>query len=149
MLTWQCHLFDELSAAQLYQLMKLRVDVFVVEQNCPYPELDNNDIQNDVYHLIGKYNEEIVAYARLLPAGLTYPHVSIGRVVTKKSVRGGKLGHQLLEQAITKCQSSWPDCTIDIGAQEHLVAFYQQHGFEAISSLYLEDGIPHIDMRRI
>ncbi|MGF1752534.1 GNAT family N-acetyltransferase [Vibrio makurazakiensis] len=147
MTTWQCIPFNELSKQQLYQLIKLRVDVFVVEQTCPYPELDDKDHQNGVQHLMGFSGNELVACARLLPAGTSYDNVSIGRVATKQTARGNGLGHQLLKQALAECEILWPSQSIDIGAQEHLKAFYQEHGFAQISEMYLEDDIPHIDMR--
>lgn len=114
----------------------------------PVPELDGKDIIDGVHHLLGYHNDELVACARLLPAGTTYDNVSIGRVVTKQTARGGGLGHQLITRAIQACSTLWPEKTIDIGAQEHLIDFYAHHGFEVISDSYLEDGIPHVDMRR-
>ncbi|EPI5810153.1 GNAT family N-acetyltransferase [Vibrio vulnificus] len=148
MVQWQLLPFTQLSNTQLYQLLKLRVDVFVVEQNCPYPELDGHDTKPGVYHLLGYQGEELVACSRLLPAGTTYRHASIGRVATLASARGNGLGHQLLTQALQCCDELWPNTVIDIGAQQHLEAFYQHHGFRAVSDMYLEDGIPHIDMRK-
>ncbi len=148
MLTWITLPFTQLTTLQLYELMRLRVDVFVVEQTCPYPELDGKDTLDGVYHLLGYQGDELVACARLLPAGTTYDNVSIGRVVTKQSARGGGLGHKLLQQALAQCEALWPKQTIDIGAQEHLIQFYASHGFTVISDSYLEDGIPHVDMRR-
>ncbi|EJI1277515.1 GNAT family N-acetyltransferase [Vibrio vulnificus] len=148
MIQWQLLPFAQLSNTQLYQLLKLRVDVFVVEQNCPYPELDGHDTKPGVYHLLGYQGEELVACSRLLPAGTTYPHASIGRVATLASARGNSLGHQLLNQALQCCDKLWPNTIIDIGAQQHLEAFYQHHGFRTVSDMYLEDGIPHIDMRK-
>ncbi|RTZ14770.1 GNAT family N-acetyltransferase [Vibrio aquaticus] len=147
MITWQLIPFSELNTQQLYQLLKLRVDVFVVEQTCPYPELDGKDHQTGVHHLLGYQDNELVACARLLPQGLSYPCVSIGRVATLKSKRGGGLGHQLLEQALKSCESLWPRESIEIGAQEHLADFYSRHGFVQTSKMYLEDDIPHIDMK--
>jgi len=147
MISWRLLPFNKLSTAQLYQLLKLRVDVFVVEQNCPYPELDGKDHLDKVHHLLGVSNGEIVACARLLPAGITYDNVSIGRIATKETARGNGLGHQLLSNALQQCENLWPGQSIDIGAQQHLEVFYQGHGFEPISAMYLEDGIPHIDMR--
>ncbi|WP_394249323.1 GNAT family N-acetyltransferase [Vibrio profundi] len=147
MITWQCTPFAQLSTTELYELLKLRVDVFVVEQTCPYPELDDKDHQDGVQHLLGYQDNELVACARLLPAGTTYQHVSIGRIATKKSARGIGLGHLLLTEALDACEALWPKQTIDIGAQEHLNSFYQSHGFKQISEMYLEDDIPHIDMR--
>lgn len=148
MIQWHLVPFSQLSTTQLYQLLKLRVDVFVVEQNCPYPELDGNDILHGVHHLLGYKNDELVACTRLLPAGTTYDSISIGRVATKHNARGGGLGHQLMQKSIMYCQQLWPNEAIEIGAQEHLKPFYQQHGFVVTSDVYLEDGIPHVDMKR-
>ncbi len=147
MITWQLKPFVELTTIQLYQLLKLRVDVFVVEQQCPYPELDNKDHQKGVYHLLGYDGDQLVACARLLPKGVSYPSVSIGRVATAADHRGGGIGHQLLEESLKSCQSLWPDESIEIGAQEYLAAFYTRHGFVRTSDMYLEDDIPHIDMK--
>lgn len=147
MINWYPLPFTELSTQQLYQLLKLRVDVFVVEQTCPYPELDGKDTLAGVQHLLGYADEELVACARLLPPGTTYDNASIGRVATKQSARGDGLGHQLLKEALTSCEVFWPGTAIDIGAQQHLESFYKSHGFKTISEMYLEDDIPHIDMR--
>ncbi|NOI35089.1 GNAT family N-acetyltransferase [Vibrio cyclitrophicus] len=147
MITWHSIPFSELSTQQLYQLLKLRVDVFVVEQTCPYPELDGKDILTGVEHLLGYSDKELVACARILPPGTTYDNVSIGRVATKQSARGNGLGHQLIKEALIRCEELWPNATIDIGAQEHLENFYASHGFNAVSEMYLEDDIPHLDMR--
>ena len=147
MLTWHLYQLDNFSPRQLFNMLKLRVDVFVVEQTCPYPDLDEKDLRDDVYHLIGEMDGEVVACARLMAPGVNYANVSIGRVATKSSARGQGLGHQLVKQALEQCQTLWPDQTIDIGAQEYLCDFYRGHGFSAISEQYLEDGIPHIDMR--
>jgi len=147
MITWHSIPFSELSTQQLYQLLKLRVDVFVVEQNCPYPELDGKDTLAGVEHLLGYADAELVACARLLPPGTSYDNTSIGRVATKQSARGDGLGHQLIKEALTRCEALWPNKTIDIGAQQHLKNFYASHGFETISEMYLEDDIPHVDMR--
>ena len=147
MITWHSIPFSELSTQQLYQLLKLRVDVFVVEQNCPYPELDGKDTLAGVEHLLGYADAELVACARLLPPGTSYDNTSIGRVATKQSARGDGLGHQLIKEALTRCEALWPNKTIDIGAQQHLENFYASHGFETISKMYLEDDIPHVDMR--
>lgn len=144
---WEVLSFPQLTTDTLYKLIKLRIDVFVVEQTCPYPELDGKDCADGVYHLIGTKNNEMVACARLLPPGISYDNVSIGRVATKESTRGNGLGHQLLSEALLQCEKLWPAKTIDIGAQEHLTHFYQKHGFNVISDMYLEDDIPHVDMR--
>ncbi|OIQ24705.1 GNAT family N-acetyltransferase [uncultured Vibrio sp.] len=143
---WQTLTFNQLTTVQLYELLKLRVDVFVVEQNCPYPELDNKDIHEGVYHLLGYKNQELVACARLLPQGVSYSDVSIGRIATSESARGNGLGNELVSEAIQQSLSLWPNQSITIGAQHHLARFYQSHGFVTVSEMYLEDGIPHIDM---
>ncbi|WP_428775246.1 GNAT family N-acetyltransferase [Vibrio sp.] len=148
MIQWQCLSFDQLSNQQLYDLLRLRVDVFVVEQTCPYPELDGHDHHPEVMHLLGYQAGQLVACARLLPPGITYPNASIGRIATHLDVRKQKLGHQLVNKALTVAEQQWPESDIEIGAQHHLVAFYQQHGFSITSEMYLEDGIPHIDMIR-
>ncbi|WP_417346912.1 GNAT family N-acetyltransferase [Ferrimonas sp.] len=149
MLTWQLLTFDQLSNHALYDLIKLRIDIFVVEQNCPYPELDNKDRLPGVYHLLGYEDDTLVACARLLPAGVSFDGVSIGRVAVATNQRGSRLGHQLMSEALAQCERLWPGQSIEIGAQEHLQGFYGQHGFEAFSEVYLEDGIPHLDMRRV
>ncbi|CAH0536059.1 GNAT family N-acetyltransferase [Vibrio marisflavi] len=147
MITWQLKSFLQLTTTELYQLLKLRVNVFVVEQTCPYPELDDKDHQHDVHHLLGYQGDKLVACARLLPKGISYPSVSIGRVATSESHRGDGLGHQLLQKALSSCEALWPNETIELGAQEHLANFYRQHGFVQTSEMYLEDDIPHIDMK--
>ena len=147
MINWQLHPFHELTTIQLYQMLKLRVDVFVVEQTCPYPELDDKDHQPGVHHLLGYCEGQLIACARLIPQGLSYPSVSIGRVATAFDSRGNGLGHKLLDKAIQECQQLWPGIDIEIGAQEHLASFYSQHGFKQTSEMYLEDDIPHIDMK--
>jgi ElaA protein len=147
MLTWQLAPFNQLSASQLYHLLQLRINVFVVEQTCPYPELDDKDHQEGVHHLMGFQDGQLIACARLIPAGISYPSVSIGRVATHKDKRGSGLGHTLLEQALLSCEKLWPGKSIEIGAQEHLSKFYTKHGFKQTSEMYLEDDIPHIDMK--
>lgn len=148
-LKWQTLSFEQLDTHSLYNLLKLRVDVFVVEQKCPYPELDDKDHHSEVRHLIGRIGDEIAAYCRILPAGVSYPSPSIGRVIVAEKYREFKLGHSLLEKAINAIGLLWPQCnTIEIGAQQHLEAYYQKHGFKRCSEMYLEDGIPHIDMVR-
>lgn len=148
MIEWKTVTFDQLTNHELYQLLKLRVDVFVVEQTCPYPELDNKDLLPDVTHLLGWSFGELVACARILGPGISYENASIGRVATKQQYRGNGMGHQLMNVAVETCQSIWPEHDIEISAQHHLQAYYESHGFEAISDPYLEDDIPHIHMKR-
>ncbi len=144
---WQIVTFDTLDTRTLFTLMKLRVDVFVVEQACAYPELDAHDTDPSTRHMIGWRHGELAAYARLLAPGKSFSGSSIGRVIIAPAHRNGRWGHQLVSQAIQTCQQQWPGTDIEIGAQSHLQRFYQQHGFVAYSDAYLEDGIPHIDMR--
>lgn len=148
MINWQLLTFRELSCEQLYTLLKLRVDVFVVEQNCPYPELDNLDQTPELRHLLGYQDDTLVAYARLLPAGLTHDTPSIGRVIVAEQARGQQLGDELLEQAIDATEQLWPGQAITIAAQNHLLSFYQSAGFQPQGEVFLEDGIPHITMQR-
>jgi ElaA protein len=146
---WEIKKFSELTAAELYELLRLRVDVFVVEQACAYPELDGKDLDFETRHVAGRMADGILAaYLRILPPGVSYPGVSIGRVVTAKAFRGRGLSHELIETALALARKNWPGMPIQIGAQEYLRGFYQSHGFEATSKIYLEDGIPHIDMVR-
>ncbi|HEM6489290.1 GNAT family N-acetyltransferase [Streptococcus suis] len=141
---WEIKAFDQLSLQELYTILTLRVDVFVVEQACPYPEVDGKD--PNCLHLLGMDNGELVAYLRILPAGLSYDEVSIGRVVIKSSHRGKGLGRPMMEQAIHFITNEWKESQIKIGAQAHLEKFYSSLGFEPVSEVYLEDGIPHLDM---
>ena len=145
---WEIKQFKELTPARLYELLRLRVDVFVVEQACPYPELDGKDIHPDTVHVAIRVNGCLAAYLRILAPGVSYPGVSLGRVVTAKAFRGKGLSHKLIEKGVELIRVKWPGISIQIGAQKYLKAFYQSHGFEVVSKIYLEDGIPHIDMVR-
>ncbi|MDG3181697.1 GNAT family N-acetyltransferase [Streptococcus parasuis] len=141
---WEIKAFDQLSLQELYTILTLRTNVFVVEQACPYPDLDGKD--PNCLHLLGTINGELVAYLRILPAGLRYDEVSIGRVVVKPSHRGKGLGRLMMEQAIHCITNEWKESQIKIGAQAYLEKFYQSLGFEPVSEVYLEDDIPHLDM---
>ncbi|MGT2712362.1 GNAT family N-acetyltransferase [Streptococcus oriscaviae] len=141
---WQLKAFDELTLKELYAILALRTDVFVVEQECPYPEVDGKDVQS--YHLFAQENGEIVAYLRILPPGLSYDEASIGRVVIRASHRGQGLGRPMMQQAIDYIVRVLKEDRIKIGAQAYLEAFYASLGFEQVSEVYLEDGIPHMDM---
>lgn len=141
---WELKAFDQLSLQELYTILTLRTNVFVVEQACPYPELDGKD--PNCLHLLGTINGELVAYLRILPAGLRYDEVSIGRVVVKPSHRGKGLGRLMMEQAIHCITNEWKESQIKIGAQAYLEKFYQSLGFKPVSEVYFEDNIPHLDM---
>jgi len=144
-LTWQTKPFDALSLHEFHDLLQLRIDVFVVEQDCPYPELDNKDQTS--FHLLGQTEaNEIVAYARILPPGLSYAEVSVGRVVVKESARGHQLGRALMLEAIQFIANYFGQVPIRISAQVYLTDFYLSLGFQIEGEEYLEDGIPHIEM---
>lgn len=147
MISWHCPLFNELDVHTLYGLLKIRCDVFVVEQNCPYPELDNIDTLADTQHLYAMKDNNLIAYARIIPPNVSYPlHSSIGRVLVVEEHRKDKIGHELIKRAIKANLEAWPDIPIKIGAQSHLEGFYQSHGFVTVSEPYMEDGIEHISM---
>lgn len=136
---------NEFSAIELYAMLKLRVDVFVVEQECPYPELDGNDI--DCLHLRLMDGDELLACARLWrPSNEVLPR--IGRVAVSPDHRGKKLGEALMREAIIACEREYPGEAIEISAQSHLQRFYGSLGFTVTSEEYVEDGIPHVDMIR-
>ncbi len=145
-LVWQSVAHDAVTVPQLYALLALRCEVFVVEQNCPFQDIDGADLQ--AVHLMGWAGQSLVAYARCLPSGVKYPQASIGRVVTHSSLRGGGAGHELMRRAIDCVQQHWGTQAICIDAQAHLVKFYNQLGFVEFGQGYVEDGIPHIAMKR-
>lgn len=138
--------FSELSPAELYAMLRLRSEVFVVEQNCVYPDTDNKDIA--CHHLFIWEDDVLVAGARLLPPGLSFPEMSIGRVVTSPSARRKGWGKILMENAIKACGELFGEGPIHIGAQLYLQKFYESFGFKVIGDIYLEDNIPHIGMIR-
>lgn len=148
-LTWRCLSFNELTNLELYRLLQLRTEVFVVEQQCAYAELDGLDTAPDTYHLLGERQGELCAYARLLAPGLCYSTASLGRVICAPHIRGHQCGHQLIRRALEQIATYWPNSAVTIGAQAHLTGFYQQHGFVAVSAPYMEDGIAHIKMQRL
>jgi len=146
-LQWDVKRFQELSVRQFFDVLQLRVNVFVVEQQCAYPELDEHDRHAETRHLAGyDASGQVLAYARILLAGLSFPEVSLGRFVVRKDARGEGIGHQLLIEALKVIQSSWPGHAIRISAQDYLEKFYGQYGFARVSDVYLEDGIRHVEM---
>jgi ElaA protein len=143
-LNWIFKKFDELSAAELYAIMQLRNEVFVVEQNCVYQDADDKDQLS--MHCCGWDEKKLVAYTRIIPQGISYTEASIGRVVTSPAYRKTGAGRQLMQESISRCFSEFNCAAIKIGAQVYLTGFYQSLGFVPCSSQYLEDGIPHIEM---
>lgn len=138
--------FKELTLEELYQLLMLRSEVFVVEQNCVYHDIDNKDPK--ALHVIGEYEGKIIAYARLFQPGDYFDNASIGRVVIDADYRDKKWGHQLIHAAIEAIQSQFNVRLITISAQLYLKKFYETNGFIATGEVYDEDGIPHIQMTR-
>ena len=139
--------FVALTLAELYALLQLRSEVFVVEQTCAFQDIDGHD--QEALHLLGHTGAgELAAYARLFAAGRSYAQVSIGRVLTAPRHRGGGLGRELLREAIAQCEAQFGRQPIKIGAQQYLRAFYESFGFVAEGAGYLEDGIPHVHMLR-
>ena len=139
--------FQELTNTELYQLLKLRSEVFVVEQNCVFLDMDDKDEAS--YHVLGYYNNNIVAYTRLVPKDVIYKTVSIGRVVTHPSVRKLGFGKLLMEYSIAKARAKLNTHEIEIGAQLYLNTFYSSFGFIQEGAMYLEDDIEHIKMRLV
>lgn len=136
--------FSELSNQELYKIIEARINIFVVEQDCPYTECDNKDQQS--YHLYYKTQGEITAYLRLIPAGISYKEASIGRVLVKKDFRRNNLGTKLMKKSLDYAKNELNINTIRISAQEYVLDFYKKLGFKVISDKYLEDGIPHFEM---
>lgn len=147
-MTFSCFPFQDLTPAELYDIMAIRQEVFVVEQNCPYLDADGKDPAS--WHLMGRDEQgRLLCYTRLLPEGVSYPgFTSIGRVVSSPAARGTGVGRALMRQSIEMCRHLFGDRPIKIGAQTYLLRFYESLGFESTGEQYLEDGIPHTKMVR-
>ena len=144
MIVWKCKHFKDLSAYELYDILRLRNEVFVVEQNCVFQDADNKD--QHCYHLCGWKNDQLIAYVRLVPQGTYYQEPSIGRVVTSPSERRTGAGRLLMQKAIEECFEIFGRQNIKIGAQLYLKKFYESLRFHQVSDVYLEDNIPHVKM---
>lgn len=145
-LDWNWRDFDALAARQLYAVLRLRSEVFVLEQHCLFQDMDGHDAA--ARHLMGQRGDRLAAYARCLPPGVTFAEASIGRIVTDPSERGSGIGHELVRRAIALVEQSWGRQAIRIGAQAHLARFYAAHGFRDLGRPYVEDGIDHLEMLR-
>ena len=143
---WKIKPFETLSTNELYDILKLRSEIFVVEQNCVYLDLDGKD--KLALHLFGEFEGKIVAYSRLFKPRISFDYASIGRVVVAVNYRDNKWGHELMREAIAGIKSHFCESKITIGAQLYLKKFYESHGFVQTSEMYLEDDIPHIEMKR-
>lgn len=145
---WICKHHSDLDKEELYTLLKLRSDVFVVEQKCAYPDLDGQDLDGDTHHLMGWEDDQLMAYLRLLDPESQGGDVVIGRVIIAPQGRGQGLGHVLMEHALKQAEKHWPQVPIYLSAQAHLQGYYGKYGFVVAGEEYLEDDIPHIGMRR-
>jgi len=145
---WKCTPLIQLNTLQLFDLIKLRIDIFVVEQTCAYPELDEKDRHPDTLHMMGFIHDELICCARLLAPSVSYTESSIGRFAVKKSHRHQGIGSKLMLQCLSQSHDVWPGHDIRISAQQYLQPFYSCFGYKQTSDMYLEDGIPHIEMLR-
>jgi ElaA protein len=143
---WKIKPFEDLSVHELYDILRLRSEIFVVEQNCVYLDLDGKD--KVALHLYGEFEGKIVAHSRLFKPGISFENASIGRVVVDADYRDRKWGHDLIREAISAIKNHFGESKITIGAQLYLKKFYESHGFVQTSEMYLEDDIPHIEMKR-
>lgn len=143
---WRFAPFAELRPRHVHDMYRLRAAVFIVEQACVFQDVDGADPH--CWHLLGYSGDELLAYCRLVPAGVKFAEPSIGRVITAPSVRRTGLGKALMADAMQRAQRLWPGLQIRIGAQAHLERFYNEYGFVKCSEPYDEDGIMHIEMIR-
>lgn len=144
---WQVLTFNELDIYTLYSLLQLRVDVFVVEQNCPYPELDDKDVHPQTRHVFLQKGDKVIAYARVLAPDIGFDSFpAIGRVCVAQTARRLGLGQVLMSENIKVVNTLWPNTDIHISAQSYLQQFYHELGFKPAGEPYLEDDIPHLKM---
>ena len=143
-MNWILKPFDDLTPKELYKILQLRDEVFIVEQNCPYQDCDNKDIY--AWHLMGMREDRLLAYSRLLAPGISYSESSIGRIVSSPSTRKTGMGKKLMQESIEQIRNLFHTDTIRIGAQLYLQKFYESFGFIRDGDIYLEDNIPHIQM---
>ncbi|MEX1191049.1 MAG: GNAT family N-acetyltransferase [Brumimicrobium sp.] len=145
MLNWQFKHYNDLLLSEFHDILALRIQVFVVEQKCPYQELDGKD--KKAYHLIcrnGKGN--VVGTMRILPPGVSYEEIAYGRIVLDETERGTQQGHDLMREAMDFTKAEFGDVPIKLSGQKHLENFYNKHNFKSTGKEYLEDGIPHVEM---
>ena len=144
MTTWTLKGFDQLTPDELYAVLRLRSEVFVVEQNCVFLDMDDKD--KYCHHLMGWRSASLVGYSRIVPAGISYAESSIGRIVTSPAARRLGVGRELMIESIGNLYTLFGERDIRIGAQYYLLHFYQSFGFVQKGEIYLEDGIEHIEM---
>lgn len=142
---WTCKHYNELTKNELHQIFKVRSEVFIVEQNCPYLDIDHKDV--DSFHLCVYDQNQLIAYSRILPLGISYEnYISIGRVLSTLPFRKTGAGRFLMQKTMKFCQETFPKAPIKISAQTYLISFYESFGFENTGIEYLEDNIPHVEM---
>ncbi|WP_315053146.1 GNAT family N-acetyltransferase [Chryseobacterium indoltheticum] len=146
-IVWKIKSFEELTTSELYEMIKARVDVFVVEQNCPYPDLDKYD-QKALHLWAEQEDQTVLAYCRIFDKGIKYNETSIGRVLTSANGRGKNLGKQLIQYAVETIENRFKTSEVRISAQDYLLRFYSGFGFKETDKKYLEDNIPHTEMFR-
>ena len=141
----QVKFFQELSLEEFHDIIALRIQIFIIEQNCPYQEVDGKD--KLAHHLFFKNEmDEIIAVTRILPQGISYAEVAIGRVVVHEDYRGTGLGNQLMSDSMNFVREEYGEVPVRLSAQKHLENYYGNHGFKSTGKEYLEDGIPHVEM---
>ncbi len=145
-LSWQCKPFDELSADQMYTILCVRQEVFVLEQECLYLDADGKDRRS--LHLMGFDGDELVAYARIVEPGVSYKEVSMGRILSTKNARGTGAGIELMDIGLKEIEDRYGNVPVRISAQTYLLHFYEKFGFHSTGKEYLEDEIPHTEMLR-
>ena len=145
-LRWEWKGFNELSAEEMYTVLCVRQEVFVLEQECLYLDADGKDRKS--FHLMGFDGNELMAYARIVEPGISYKEVSIGRILSSKNARGTGAGVELMNQALTRIELMYGKVPVRISAQSYLEKFYKKFGFEPTGKEYLEDEIPHMEMLR-
>ena len=143
-MNWACKKFEELTPNELYAIIRLRNEVFVVEQNCVFQDADN--IDQACFHVMGWKEDLLAAYTRIVPANIIYKETSIGRVVTSGKIRRSGAGRELMEKSMNYIYKLFGSVPIKIGAQLYLKHFYEELSFTQCSDIYLEDGIEHIEM---
>jgi len=142
---WQSKAFKDLTVDEYFEIIFLRTEIFVVEQDCPYQEVDEKDRQS--FHLFGRAeNGEVIGVTRILPQGISYDEVSIGRVALKKAFRGKGIADVLMIESFNFIKKEFGEVPIRISAQEYLLKYYSKHGFKQVGEMYLEDDIPHVEM---
>ncbi len=146
-INWITKAFKDLTIDEYFEIIHLRIEIFVVEQDCPYQEVDEKDKQS--FHLFGRVeNGQVIAVTRILPQSVSYNEISIGRVALKKEYRGKGIADELMIETLKSIENHFRKQPIRISAQQYLLNYYSKHGFKQVGEMYLEDNIPHIEMIR-